>query len=187
MRRYAIDTFFGPSWLSGKPERLIGATRLIAVTDWTQRAVSSPNEFERDLHDLGFPEAEVQEALALQAEVAERHRQVIAELAELEERDRGRSYIQTPEDVRNLRRQRASLYSRLKDWLGGRELRVRDVTESPVRVPLFLLSAPVPEGCVTMFQQSVMRGQALAWTLNVGGSGLGGGSTLQVSSSWQFS
>jgi hypothetical protein len=182
-----MDAFSGPSWLSGKPERLVGATQLIGATDWTQRAVYSPNEFKRGLHDLGFPEAEVQGALALQAEVAERDRQVGAKLAELEERDRWTSHLTTPADVLKLLRERESLYSRLKDWLGGRELRIQDVAESPVRVPLFLLSAPAPEGCVTMFQQSVMRGQALTWTLSVGGSGLGGGSTLQVSSSWQFS
>jgi hypothetical protein len=182
-----MDAFFGPSWLSGKSEPLVGATRLIEATDWTQRAVHSPNEFERGLYDLGFPEAEVQEALALQAEVAERDRQVSAELRKLAKRDQGRLYLSTPEDVLKLWRERESLYSRLKDWLSGRELRVQDVAESPVHVPLFLLSAPAPEGCVTTFQQSVMRGQSLAWTLSVGGSGLGGGSTLQVSSSWQFS
>jgi len=129
----------------------------------------------------------VEEAVTLQSEVAERHRQIVAELADLKERDQWVPYLGTPEDVRSLLRERASLYSQLKDWLGGRELRVRDVTESRVRVPLFLLSAPTPAGCQTMFQQSVMRGQALAWTLSVGGSGLGGESTLQVSSSWQFS
>src|SRR5687767_13899431 len=143
-------------WVSGTPERLIGSTKLVAQHNWVDRAVMSPRELEMGLRALDFPEEEMHHALAVSADAGRKVGEFASELAALRERDLGWSYFETPDDVKKLLREQSSVYERVRQWFKRWQIRIHEVEERTVRVPLFLLAAPKPDGCAASFEQGAM-------------------------------
>jgi hypothetical protein len=168
---------------NGLVEPLIGQVRVESSDSWIDTGLQDAGSLERDLRVLCLDDAEISSALDLRHET-------VATLLRIQERIdeiyRAAAYFDTPPEVRRLLHRRQSLLRRFRDRLTGRGFRVDDVARSEVRLPLFLLAAPTPEGCSATFSSTTMAGRALTWSVKLFGSGLGGSSTLWVTSTWRF-
>jgi hypothetical protein len=146
-------------------------------------AIESREAFDSGLRAIGLPESEVARIVSLRDETDTQLRAVNAEIRRYRPPDEHYAFDPVPP---NLYVRRDSLWRRLADSLAGREIRVLEATDADVRVPLFVLSCPDVDGCAAAFDREEMRGHALAWSLTVYGSGVGGSRDVSASASAGF-
>lgn len=174
----------GIEWLSGRSERLTGKIRMGDEKDPVVTAVQSHYAFESGLRSIGLAEAEVAHAVTLRDEIDTQLRAINAEIMRYHQPGVYYAFDPVPPQ---LYVRRKSVWQRLADWFGGKEVRVLESIDTEVRVPLFILSCADVDGCTAAFDRQQMKGHALTWSMTVYGSGIGGSRELSASASARFS
>lgn len=173
----------GAGWLSGRSEPLTGKIWIGDEEDRVVTAVQSRRAFESGLRSIGLAEGEVARAVTLRNETDTQLRAINAEIMRFREPDVYYAFDPVPPQ---LYIQRNSVWQRLADWFGGKEVRVLEATNTEARVPLFILSCADADGCTAAFNRAQMKGDTLTWSMIVFGSGIGGSRELSASASAQF-
>jgi hypothetical protein len=167
-------------WMAGTEELLEGSTELGPVQEWGIGAARADIAFATGLRSAGLPDDEVAEALTVRDE----YKASVKEAARY--RIPGAFYFKDPVPV-TVRQRRYSAWSRLLDWVSGRQVKVLESADIPVRIPLFLLGCADVEGCTAAFSHETAEARALKWAMTIYGSGLSGSRELSTSVSAKFS
>jgi hypothetical protein len=167
-------------WLRGTPQPLVGSAKIF-TEPWEETALANRRVFELALRDVGLPEQELDEVLALRDEVA-------VDAKTLDDRIDAMVAVGMHWDdpAREVRRERESVVARLRSWMGGRSFRVEAQEDVQVRIPLFVLAAAELAGCTASITTIRQRWDALLWSVTIFGTGLGDTANISVSSSSKF-
>lgn len=164
-------------------ERLAGRASVAWQRSWQTTALHDADAFEADLGALDLSEAEVADLLRARDEAAER---AFAREDEAVDPRSGGDVEASPSETDDWFDSRRSLAARFADRVLDRRFLVDEKTTYQLRVPLFELAAPEPDGCLVTFSKERMTGLALGWGVSLFGGGLGGSSSIRVSSVWTF-
>jgi hypothetical protein len=174
-----MEGLMANQWMAGTEEPIEGSTQLgpaqeLRVDDWNVNALLAA------WRSIGLPGDEV----AKDSELVEKYHSVIEEAESYYEP--GTSYYDSPVPF-EVRERQSSAWSRLKDWISGRQVKVLEVAETPVRIPLFLLGCTDVKGCTAAFGHETTEARTLRWDMTIYGSGLSGQRQLTTSVSAKFS
>jgi hypothetical protein len=164
--------------MAGTEEPLEGSTGLGPILEWDIIALRTDGAL-AGLRSAGLPDDEIAEAWAIQEEI----NMIAREAAGY--RIPGVSYLSDPVPL-EVREREISAWSRLKDWASGRQVRVLETADIPVRIPLFLLGCADVEGCTAAFSHETTEVRTLGWEMTIYGSGLSGSRELTTSVSAKF-
>jgi hypothetical protein len=173
-------------WLQGEAEPFAGETSW-SPQAWEESALADRDVFDQSLRNAGLPSADIREALELRDDVASQAELWDRQIDEFRERTKDVRDFGTRPQVRKMTRQRNSVIDRLRDWFGGRSVRVDASEEVELRIPLFVLAAAEVPGCTASVETQQERGGGLEWGITIFGTGLGGSAQVTVASSSKFS
>lgn len=142
--------------------------------NWWEVAHADEALFTSGLRDLGLPDGEIAEAWSVFSQTYRPLAKVDSEIDELNERYRGISFATAPADLVRLYEKRQGIVTRLNDRFKKRTIRINRTTQSKIRVPLFIISAPAVEDCSTSFTASGQFTRNLDCQVEIYGSGIGG-------------
>jgi len=171
-------------WLDGEAQPIAGQVKM-RTTHWDQAALENRNAFEFGLREVGLPESDVRDALAVRDTVVRVRTHLDRQIEDYWATATVRYEIAPPE-VQELQSARGSAMDRLRDWFTGKTVRVEDTATTDVRISLFVLSAPSVPGCTATFAREQTAEGQLSWDVTIFGTGLSGSSSLEVSTSATF-
>jgi hypothetical protein len=177
----------GVDWVRGAEQPLDGQTR-IEVRSWDQLAFDRRGVFRESLRDLGLSEADVRDALKLRDTALRHANKAVSDFWA----DHPHSYFTIPPEVERevndvYGSARDSGLRRLRDWFSGRSIRVDEVEQLQIRLPLFVLAAASVPGCSARFATETTQEGQLEWSVTIYGTGLGSGGSVTTSVSAEFS
>ena len=158
--------------MAGASERLEGDIDAQHLT-WEERAFGDEAFFTSGLHDLGLPDSKIAEAWSVFSEMSKPLDSIDDQIREFRERDIG-LHLRTPEELQRLYEKRRSTLKRISDRFKAQTFEINSITQSSLRIPVFILSAPAVEGCSTSFTTSTQLTHNLNFRLTVYGSGIDG-------------
>jgi hypothetical protein len=165
-------------------ERLEGYVDAEHLT-WEERAFGDEALFTSGLHDLGLPDSKIAEAWSAFSEMSKPLDRVDDQIRDFQERDTALHY-QTPEELLRLYEKRRSTLERILDQFKAQTFRIDSTTQSKLRIPVLILSAPAVEGCSISFTTSTQLDRNLSFRLTVYGSGTGGATKASCKAQCEF-
>ena len=156
----------------GASERLEGDIDAQHLT-WEERVFADPACFRSGLHDLGLSDSEIAETWSVFSEMSKPLDSIDHQIREFEERDIS-LHLRTPEELKRLYEKRRSTLERISDRFKAQTFRIDSTTQSALRIPVFIISAPAVEGCSVSFTASTQLTHNLNFRLAVYGSGIDG-------------
>jgi hypothetical protein len=169
----------------GVAQPLEGAVTSRSI-NWTDIALTNDEVFASGLHDLGVPDDEAAQGVALLRRVSRELDAVDDEISDFHERIKNLNFFMTPPALMELYNKKRTIRMRLDDWLNSKEIRIDRVEHLPLKIPVFVLSAPGVAMCSASFSTSTELTRNLNCNVKVYGSGIAGGSEVACETQCEF-